>query len=180
MPTILTHPVVALALSAWRRAPLGAPLVAAGVMLTVLPDADTIPRHLGIALGGAWGHRGASHSLVFAALVAATAAVLGKRAWPSVPMRTAFAFLFACAASHGVLDMLTDGGPGIAWAWPFSDARAFLPWRPIAVSPLDADRFFGPRGRAVLASEGRWLWLPGLALFALGRGWRRRAAEPAP
>ena len=39
-------------------------------------------------------------------------------------------------ASHGVLDALTDGGPGVAFLAPFDDTRYFFPWRPIRVSPL--------------------------------------------
>jgi inner membrane protein len=175
MPTVLVHPVVALALAAWRRVPFGAPLLAAGLLCTVLPDADTLPRHFGWVIGDPWAHRGASHSLSFAALAARLLAASCRRLWPQVPMHIAFLFLFACGASHGLLDMATDGGPGVAWAWPLSDARAFLPWRPIEVSPLDAERFFGPRGRAVLLSEVLWLWLPGLALIVAGHGRRRRA-----
>jgi inner membrane protein len=174
MPTVLTHPVVALALAPLFRVRLGARLLVAGALCTVLPDADTIVRHLGGHVEGALAHRGVTHSLLFAAGAAALVATLARGAWRHVPPRVAFVFLFACMASHGLLDMLTDGGPGIAWAWPFSDARAFAPWRPIEVSPLDAQRFFGPRGLAVLKNEVLWLWLPGLAIAIAGHALRRR------
>jgi inner membrane protein len=174
MPTVLTHPVVAIALTPWLR--LRRPLLLAGAACAVLPDVDTLGRHLGIdALVLA--HRGPTHSLAFAAVVALALAWLGRAAWRPVPFARAAAFLFACAASHALLDMATDGGPGIMLLWPLSDARLFLPWRPIEVSPLDAGRFFGPRGIDVLASELRWVWLPGLAVAALG-WWRSRRAEP--
>ena len=175
MPTVLTHPVVALALAPWLR--VRAPLLAAGIVCTMLPDLDTAGRHLGIeALAIA--HRGPTHSLAFAALVAPIVAWLGRAAWRDVSVRYAAAFLFACIASHGLLDMATDGGPGIELLWPLGDARLFLPWRPIEVSPLDAGRFFGARGLEVLASELRWVWLPGLAIAALG-AWRRTRAKAA-
>jgi inner membrane protein len=175
MPTVLTHPAFALALSPWLR--MRAPLLAAGALCTMLPDLDTAGRHLGIATL-ILAHRGPTHSLAFAAVVAPLIAWLGRAAWRDVPVRYAATFLFACLASHGLLDMATDGGPGIAYLWPLSDAMLFLPWRPIQVSPLDAGRFFGPRGLEVLASEVRWVWLPGLALAALGV-WRRTKATKA-
>lgn len=175
MPTILTHPVAALALAPWLRPAINARLLVAGMLCTVLPDADTLGRHLGIdAL--ALAHRGPTHSLAFAAVVAIAIAGMGRVAWREVPMAKAAAFLFACVASHALLDMATDGGPGIMLLWPWSDATLFLPWRPIEVSPLDAGRFFGPRGVQVLASELLWVWLPGAALMALG-GWRRARAR---
>jgi inner membrane protein len=165
MPTVLTHPVVALALRPWLR--LRAPLFAAGALCTVLPDLDTLGRHLGVD-AIAIPHRGPTHSLAFAAVAALAIAWLGRRAWRDVSPHAAAAILFACGASHGLLDMATDGGPGIAYFWPLSDATLFLPWRPIAVSPLDAGRLFGPRGIEVLRSELRWVWLPGLAIAVLG------------
>jgi len=175
MPTVLTHPVVALAIAPWLR--VRAPLLAAGALCAMLPDLDTAGRHLGID-AIALAHRGPTHSLAFAAFVSLAIAWFGRGAWRDVSWRIAASFLFVCLASHGLLDMATDGGPGIAYLWPLSDARLFLPWRPIEVSPLDAGRFFGPRGLEVLASELRWVWLPGLAIAALG-AWRRTRAKAA-
>jgi inner membrane protein len=177
MPTVLTHPAVALALASCARRAPPLRLLVAGLACTVLPDADTLGRHLGVA-ALTLDHRGPTHSLAFALVVAALLAWLGRAAWRDVPVRNAFLFLFACLASHALLDMATDGGPGIALLWPFADARLFLPWRPIEVSPLDADRFFGPRGLQVLASEALWIWMPALAVATLGRWRRSRRAEP--
>ena len=174
MPTILTHPVVALALAPYvLHARSGRALLAAGIACTILPDADTLGRHLHVpALELA--HRGPTHSVAFAVVAAGAVAAAGRQAWRDVSAWRAFAFLFACVLSHGLLDMATNGGPGIALGWPFSDARLFWPWRPIAVSPLDAGRFLGERGARVLASEALWLWLPGLAIAAAGLAWRKR------
>ncbi|PZQ26682.1 MAG: hypothetical protein DI562_14565, partial [Stenotrophomonas acidaminiphila] len=71
------------------------------------------------------------------------------------------------------LDMLTDGGLGVALLWPWSEARHFAPWRVIEVSPL-ANRFFSARGVDVLLSEFRWVWVPVLAL-ACFTAWLRRS-----
>ncbi len=86
-----------------------------------------------------------------------------------------FVFLFACAASHGILDGLTDGGLGVAYFAPFSNERYFLPWRPIRVSPISVTGFFDARGLHVLASEIVWIWLPCAALAIAARLLRRAA-----
>src|SRR5207247_2246206 len=82
-------------------------------VLSVLPDADVIAFSLQIPYGAPWGHRGASHSLVVAAVLAAGTAVLLKRDGAPSWWR-AFGFAFAVAVSHGLLDSLTDGGRGVA------------------------------------------------------------------
>ena len=69
------------------------------------------------------------------------------------------------AASHGVLDALTNGGNGIALLSPFSNQRYFFPWTPIEVSPLGIRRFLGPRGLVVMISEMLWIWIPLLGIL---------------
>ena len=58
----------------------------------------------------------------------------------------------ACAITHPLLDMLTDGGSGVMLLFPVSEARLFFPWRPIRVSPLGIARFFDRAG-PILRSE---------------------------
>ncbi len=88
----------------------------------------------------------------------------------------AFAFVLVACASHGLLDMLTTGGHGIALFWPFSEERFFWPTQVIEVSTLNLRRFFGAAGLAVLGSELRWVWLPAAVLAAVGYALRRRNA----
>jgi inner membrane protein len=173
MPSILTHAAVPLALwAASERGRISPQLLGAGLLASMLPDADVLAFVLRISYADAFGHRGASHSLLFAAACALLAA-LGHR-----PLRAgvtqAAAWVFVCAASHPLLDAMTSGGLGVALAWPWSDARWFAPWRPIRVSPIGAG-FFSQRGVDTLLSELRWVWLP-LALAVLG--WR--AIQSAP
>ena len=75
-------------------------------------------------------------------------------------------------ASHGLLDSLTDGGPGIALLWPFAHDRLFAPVTPIRVSPIGGG-FFSARGLETLWSEARWVWLPCAVLAMAGLGLRR-------
>lgn len=173
MPTIMTHAIVPLALAAAvgpSRIP--ATVAVAGAALAMLPDADVIGFAFGVDYADPWGHRGATHSLVFAGLTAAGLALV----WRHARSMWAFAFLTLAMASHGLLDTLTDGGLGAALWWPWDDARIFAPVTPIRVSPIGAD-FFSARGMETLLSELRWIWLPCAALALLGWAARRRAAR---
>ena len=174
MPSIITHAAVPLALwCAADRGRIPPRLLAAGVIAAMLPDADVLAFALDIPYADAFGHRGASHSLLFSGVLAALAAVLAffgsRRPWSAVPRQPRLAsttstvqaavFVFVCAASHPLLDAMTSGGLGVALAWPWSEHRFFAPWRPIRVSPF-APQFFSARGLATLLSELRWVWLP--------------------
>ena len=170
MPTVFTHPVAAAALAPAVGAHEKLRLLGIAALCTVLPDLDMVMFWFGIPYEHPLGHRGFSHSLVFAALVAFVLARLFFR-----PERRGAVglYLFAATASHPLLDMLTNGGLGVALFSPFTNARLFFPWRPIAVSPFGLE-FFSERGAAVVLSELAWVWAPsallGLALLV----WRRR------
>ncbi|KRG42020.1 hypothetical protein ARC78_10085 [Stenotrophomonas pictorum JCM 9942] len=167
MPSVFTHAAVPLAL--WCASDLGRlppRLLAAGLVAAMLPDADVLAFALQIPYADALGHRGASHSLLFAALLGFLA-LLGARGLNAGRLQAA-AFVLICALSHPLLDALTSGGLGVALWWPWSDARLFAPWRPIRVSPF-ANQFFSARGLQTVLSELRWVWLP---LFLCVCGWR--------
>ncbi len=179
MPTILTHPVVPLALAmGLGRKTVSKNLVAAGIVASVLPDLDVLAFHAGIPYAAEFGHRGFSHSLMFAfclaAFCAAFAPVLQSGRWRS------FWFVFLAAASHGILDAFTNGGLGIAFLWPFSAERFFAPFQPIEVAPLGLSRFLSARGLAVIRSELFWVWLPFFSTAALLLAWRRLRSTLRP
>src|SRR5437867_6591259 len=80
MPSVFSHAVVALALGpAFRRAGWPARLWWAGALCAVLPDADVVGFYAGVPLGSVLGHRGLTHSLAFAAVLAAVLVPLGLR-----------------------------------------------------------------------------------------------------
>ncbi|MBH1513528.1 hypothetical protein A7Y00_08690 [Stenotrophomonas maltophilia] len=75
MPSIITHAAVPLALwCAADRGRIPPRLLVAGVIAAMLPDADVLAFALHIPYADAFGHRGASHSLLFAGVLAALAA----------------------------------------------------------------------------------------------------------
>lgn len=172
MPTIMTHAIVPLAIAgAVGRGRISARLALAGAGLAMLPDADVIGFALGIDYGDTWGHRGATHAIAFAVMVAAGVALL----WREARSIGALAFLAVATASHGLLDTMTSGGLGSALLWPVSDTRIFAPFTPIHVSPIGAD-FFSARGLVTLKSEAIIVWLPCLVLMTAG--WLIRRAAP--
>jgi inner membrane protein len=165
MPTVMTHAVVGLGLgrlfTARRMPPLFWLLVGA---LPMTPDLDVLAFRLGVPYEAPLGHRGFTHSLAFAFLVAAPAAALTFRRL-SVPLADWYGLLFVAVVSHGLLDAFTNGGLGVAFFWPLDDRRYFFPWHPIEVSPIGLG-FFSARGVGVLCSEMRWVWLSTAALVA--------------
>lgn len=129
----------------------------------ILPDADALGFKLGIPYESFWGHRGFTHSLVFAALIAALVVGLFFRSYAGGSARRTVGlliFFFLVTASHSILDMLTSGGHGVAIFAPFDNTRHFLPWRPVRVSPIGVTEFFGEWGIRVILSELLWVWLP--------------------
>jgi inner membrane protein len=172
LASAVSHPAVALALAPWFGASRTA--IAAGAVLSVLPDADVLGFRFGIPYGAPLGHRGLTHSIAFAALLAALGLGVLRRSAPGSPPRAPIlVYLFLCAASHGLLDGMTDGGLGVAYFAPFSNARYFLPWRPIQVSPLSVAGFFSGGAPRILESEILWIWLPCAAVAAAGALLRR-------
>jgi inner membrane protein len=136
--------------------------------VSFLPDADVVGFAMGVRYADEWGHRGATHSLVFAVAVGAiigAAAPLFRR--PRAHARGAIrtgVLASIVLASHGLLDTLTDGGLGIALLWPFDLTRYFAPWNPIPVSPIGLG-FFSPYGMYTASVE--LLFFAPLIWFAL-------------
>lgn len=181
MPTPLSHAVAALGIGAcFYRPEIPKRVWVVGAICAALPDLDVIGFRFGVAYRDFLGHRGLTHSIPFAAALAA--AVLGvafPRGVPGLRRWALGTYLFLATASHGLLDALTDGGLGIALLAPFDNTRYFFPVRPIRVSPLRLERFFTARGVAVLASEAVWVWLPAAILASGAAVWNRRRASVA-
>lgn len=157
-----SHAVTALSIGTCFYRP-GVPrhIWAVGALCSVIPDLDIIGFRYGVRYGDFWGHRGFTHSIVFAALLVSVLSILGfRRGLPGLSSFSIWMYLFLASASHGFLDAMTDGGRGVAFFSPFNDQRYFLPWRPIRVSPIGIGRFFSDQGLAVLKSELVWIWIP--------------------
>ncbi len=144
--------------------------LSAGLLLVVtasyLPDLDVVAFAFGIPYHHPFGHRGASHSVVAALVCGALLAWFFRRRERG--------WLYGLAAgaawlTHPLLDMLTDGGLGVALFWPLSNERVFFPWRPLPVAPIGGG-FISQSGLRVALTELVGL----LPLFVLGFWPRRR------
>jgi inner membrane protein len=175
MASAFTHAIVGVALAqiakpSWRRQRRFWGLV---IFCSVLPDVDVVGFRFGIHYRDLWGHRGMTHSLLFAAITGAVVSTFLARSWRD--RWPAALLLFVITAFHGVLDALTNGGLGVAFFSPFNTDRYFFSWQPIQVSPLAAHRFFSEWGLAILWSEIKSIWLPailaGALLYGIGRGY---------
>lgn len=132
------------------------------VVCCVLPDLDVLAFVLGIPYDHVLGHRGLTHSLLFAVVIGVGVVRLsfpeiGLRSMQGRKLVTHFSLV---TASHGFLDALTDGGLGVAFFAPFENDRYFLPWTPVKVSPIGIASFFSEWGLQVLLSEGIWIGVP--------------------
>ena len=168
MCSILTHPVVPVALSVFLPQGAASPrLILAGAVCSIIPDLDVIGFRFGIRYSDMLGHRGLTHSILFAAALGALLSFTLFRNSQGGHW-VIFLFLFLSTVSHPLLDMLTNGGLGVALFAPFSNERYFFPWRPIEVSPIGVNSFFSDWGVRVILSELRWVWLPSAVVSALG------------
>jgi inner membrane protein len=128
----------------------------------------------GIPYESQWGHRGFTHSFVFATGLAFLLTLFHRKI-SSTP-QAVFWLCFLSTVSHGVLDSMTNGGRGVAFFWPFSLERIFLPFRPIQVSPIGVSGFFSEWGVRVIASELIWILIPALVIGTIGALLRRQFA----
>lgn len=181
MPMVLTHAVAGLAIGAsLRPARTTWRFWVAGALCAMAPDLDYLAVPFGFldypqVFGG---HRAFTHSLAFALLMGTVATTLAFRgaAWNGVRARVWVCCTLA-AVSHGVVDAFASYGPGIAFLFPFSDARYASPWRPIGAVEGGGWDALGP----LLVNELAWGWVPWLALAATASAIRslRRSCQTA-
>ena len=166
MPTIFSHAFFAAAAGrAFFRKPVSRWFWFLTAVCAIIPDADVIGYSFGVQRGGMFAHRGFTHSIVFAIIFGAFVAVIARRFLKINVSLLKLTVYFALATfTHPLLDMLTDGGSGVALLAPFSNQRFFFPWRPVEVSPIGL-RFFSERGIDVILSEIIWIWIPAIILL---------------
>ena len=121
MPTVITHAAVPLCIGLGLGSKAIPPrLLFAGIILAMLPDADVLSFKFGVAYGNVFGHRGFTHSLVFAFVVPLLCVLIGRR-WFRAGLIRCWLFLTVSLLSHSLLDSVTTGGKWVGWLWPWSD-----------------------------------------------------------
>lgn len=165
MATLISHPIPALVLNQFTKGiPSKRSLLNYSILLTLVPDADVIGFGLGIQYGDMLGHRGFSHSIVFAIVISYLIAKFLLK-YTGKNLRTGFVILFLSSMSHGLLDAFTNGGLGVGFFIPFDASRYFFPYTPIEVSPIGIRNFISERGLEVIWSEVKLVWIPAILFY---------------
>ncbi len=164
MPTVFTHTIVAVAGSRLCHSrPLPARFWLLAVACSTCPDLDVGLHAYGVKYHELWGHRGFTHSLTFAIILALVLVTCLFRNQAKIFTRRWYAlvaFFFALTASHGFLDAFTDDGLGIAFFSPFNQTRYFMPVRPLPTSYFGVGYLFTAHTAKVLAAEFLLIWVP--------------------
>lgn len=163
MASVFGHALVAIAIKKIVDDKNTKWLLLSAILSSILPDLDVISFNFGIPYEHPLGHRGFSHSILFALIWAGLLAIsigkLKKKLW--------FFVIFLSTISHGVLDAMTNGGKGIGFFIPFDNSRYFFSFRPIQVSPIGIEKFFSQWGVEVILSEIKYVLLPSIVIFVI-------------
>ena len=172
MASAFSHGFVAWAIGTFQPLPVRTTRFwVLSILCAIVPDLDVVGFFAGIEYGDLFGHRGITHSFLFATLLAWVTVYYG---FQDFPLRSRFGWglflhFFLVTASHGMLDAMTNGGLGVAFFAPFDETRYFFPWRPVKVSPIGLSRFFSVTGILVIISEVLFIWIPTLVLVKIVR-----------
>lgn len=167
MPTIITHGFVGLIGGKIFTKKENLKFWILSALIPMVPDADVLAFRFGIPYESMLGHRGFSHSIIFALIITL---IVMFAAFRGIKSRTKlwfqyFTFFFLIALSHPILDAFTNGGLGVGLFIPLDEHRYFSPFRPIEVSPISIRRFLDGSAFRVLWSEFLWLWIPCLTIY---------------
>ncbi|MFK7832856.1 MAG: metal-dependent hydrolase [Winogradskyella sp.] len=161
MASIFGHGLVAYTVSKVIDAKESKLLLFLAIGSAMLPDLDVLAFKLGISYGHPLGHRGFTHSIIFALFWSLLLSYLfGKK------RKIVFSIvLFLSTQSHGILDAMTTGGKGVGFLIPVDNSRYFFPFRPIKVSPIGVKEFFSEWGIHVILSEIKYIGIPCLLIL---------------
>ncbi|WP_046744296.1 metal-dependent hydrolase [Kordia zhangzhouensis] len=151
------------------------------IFCAVIPDADVIMFYFGFPYLHPLGHRGFTHSILFAIILAFSMKAICYRKIPYISKTGMLLFvLFMIATlSHSLLDACTNGGRGVGFFIPFDNTRYFFPWRPILVSPLGASNFFSEWGWRVIQNEVLFIGVPAIFIVLLNNFFSKKNHFPS-
>jgi len=121
------------------------------VASSIMPDIDILAFRFDIAYSDLWGHRGMTHSLLFAFIwsiflwfIILRSSDYRHQRFISKTSITAITILFLSTSSHGILDAMTNGGLGVAFFSPFDTTPTFYPGNPYKFHRLGWVHFSAP------------------------------------
>lgn len=156
MASVFGHGLVGFTLAKVASSKTSKLLLFLAIGSALLPDVDVLAFNFGLPYTHPFGHRGFTHSIVFAVIWAVILAFV----FTKTKRKLFFIVLFLSTISHGVLDALTTGGKGVGFLIPFNNARFFFPWKVIQVSPIGISKFFSSWGMQVILSELKYIGIP--------------------
>jgi inner membrane protein len=167
MATDYSHAVVGLGLARlYTTKPMPWAYWGLAAILPIVPDLDVFSS----SAYGTWlGHRGFTHSLIFALAVGMIVSAAAFRYF-QVRWWTLAVLFFLMIASHGLLDALTRGGENIPIFWPLGGR--YGNWGLIPVSDI-ALELPDPRYSRAIRGELLWVCLPTGLLVGLVMAYRR-------
>ena len=161
MASVFSHAIIATTITKAVFSENDKKLLILAIVSAIIPDLDVLGFYYGIPYEAPMGHRGFTHSILFA--------LLWSMGWAFIQFQGRrlkwFIVLFLTTISHGIIDAFTNGGRGIGFFIPFSNERHFFDYRPITVSPIHWEDFFGEWGLAVIYSELKYVVLPCFIIF---------------
>jgi inner membrane protein len=165
--TVFTHAALPLIVARGSTLSRRERLVCA--VLACVADLDLLGVAFDVRPGDPWGHRGATHSLAFALVLAAPACVAWRRSWR---------WFVLAAMSHPLIDLLSEFESGVALLAPWAERLHFV-IRPVPALPLGVPEFFSPIGALVLLNEVLFVLAPVALAVALlrARGDSRRLLQ---
>ncbi len=169
MPTVIGHSLFAIGLFGFR--PMEEKLLQTlllSILCSCIPDIDVISFEFGIQYSSMLGHRGFTHSVLFACLMGVTVTYFFYPEFKDNPagFLKLSCYFFMCTASHGLLDAMTNGGQGVGFFIPFTAERYFFPIRPLPVSPIRIEFFYTAQGWQIIMAELKFIGILCLSLVA--------------
>ncbi|HRI01206.1 MAG TPA: metal-dependent hydrolase [Saprospiraceae bacterium] len=168
MPTIIGHCFFGMSLASLK--PVGLDVskaIGLSILCSCIPDIDGIGFFAGIPYHSIWGHRGITHSILFAMLWSyLLSQYFLKDESRELKVQWFFHF-FWCTISHSLLDSMTDGGLGVGFFLPFIDERYFIA-NFIPVSPMSIGFFSSIPGILFLLEELTILGLISIPILFMG------------
>lgn len=163
MASIFGHGLVAYTVSKVIDSKSSKLLLFLAIGSSMLPDLDVLAFKFGISYAHPFGHRGFTHSILFAIIWSVLLSFLFGKGRKLIYVIV----LFLSTISHGILDAMTTGGKGVGFFIPFDNSRFFFPFRPIKVSPIGIKEFFSEWGINVLLSEFKYIGIPCLIVLIM-------------
>lgn len=156
MASIFGHGLVAFTTSKLIDSRSNKLLLFLAIGSAILPDLDVLAFKFGIPYLHPFGHRGFTHSILFALFWSVLLSLFFGKSRKLI----FFIVLFLSTLSHGILDAMTSGGKGVGFFIPFENSRYFFPFRAIKVSPIGIEKFFSEWGINVVLSELKYIGIP--------------------